>query len=113
MTEAVRPESPQAPPVTPLRGLLYRKKYELLLLALVQHLFVPAVLPDLDLYARFVWPLNMVILGLFSVGVFDGRRGMRLALRNVMSVVVVVFPIFRSVAPATPALMVVMSVSYV
>ena len=113
MTEASRP-APRPPSAsTPLLGLLYRRKYELLLLALLQHLFVAVALPHLELYARFVWPLSMALLGLLSVGVFEGRSGARRTLRNVLSVVVLVFPIFRSLATPTPALMLAMSLCYV
>ena len=56
------------------RPLLQRRKYEFLLAALVQHLFVAAVLPDLGFYTRVIWPINMVVLGVFSVGIFADRK---------------------------------------
>ncbi len=95
------------------RQLLRGRKYELLLAALVQHLFSPVVLPDLDVYTRFVWPANMVLLGLFSVGVFAGRSGASRVFKDVMSVVVVAFPALWGFATPTRALLVALSVCYV
>jgi hypothetical protein len=93
-------------------SVLRRRKYELLLAALLQHLFSPVVLPDLDLYTRFVWPANMVLVGLFSVGIFAGRSGASRVFKDVMSVVVVAFPAIWWFATPTRALMVALSVSY-
>ncbi len=93
-------------------GLLRRRKYELLLAALLQHLFSPVVLPDLDVYTRYVWPVTMVLLGLFSVGVFAGRSRASRRFKDVMSVVVVAFPAIWWFATPTRALMVALSLSY-
>lgn len=92
---------------------IHEHKYELLLAALLQHLFTPAFLPDLDVYTRFAWPLNMVLLGLFSVGIFAGRSRASRAFKNVMSVVVVGFPALWWVVTPTPTMLVALSLSYV
>lgn len=49
---------------------IHKRKYELLLLALIQHLFIGIFLSDLSFYTKVIWPINMVILGIASVGVF-------------------------------------------
>lgn len=94
-------------------SLVHRRKYEFLLAALLQHLFIAVVLPDLDVYTRVVWPVNMVLLGLFSVGIFTERAGAHRAFKNVMNVVVVAFPAIPWFITPTPGIMVALSVSYV
>ena len=51
-----------------LSDILNKRKYELLLGALVQHLFVGIILNDLEIYIKVIWPINMLILGFASVG---------------------------------------------
>jgi hypothetical protein len=96
-----------------VRSLLERRKYEFLLAALLQHLFAPVFLADLDLYTRFSWPVNMVLLGLFSLGIFAGRSRARRAFKNAMSLVVVAFPVLWGLVTPGPAVMVALSLSYV
>lgn len=93
-------------------GLLERRKYELLLAALLQHLFSAVVTPDLVIYTRFVWPLNMAVLGLLSVGVFAGRSHARRTLRNALNLVVVAFPLLPWFIVPSADLMILLSVSY-
>lgn len=96
-----------------VKALLQRRKYEFLLAALLLHLFIAGVLPDLDFYTRFVWPLNMVLLGLFSVGIFAGRSRAHRALKNLMFGLAVACPVIPwFVRPSSP-IMVVLSVCYV
>lgn len=96
-----------------LQELLHRRKYELLLAALVQHLFIAVVLPDLDVYTRFIWPMNMAVLGLFSVGIFAGRGSAQRTVKNLVSVVVALLPMVPSLVKPPPTFMVVLSVCYV
>jgi Ion channel len=106
-------EGPPIGLVAQVRTVLNRRKYEFLLAALLLHLFVAAGLPDLDLYTRFVWPLNMVLLGLCSVGIFTGRSRAHHALKDVMNLLVVAFPVIPWFIRPSPALMFGLSVSYV
>jgi hypothetical protein len=99
--------------VARVRTLLQRRKYVFLLAALVLHLFIAVVLPDLDFYSRFVWPLNMVLLGLFSVGIFAGRSQAHRALKNLMNLLVVAFPVIPWFVRPSPAVMVALSVCYI
>jgi Ion channel len=72
---------------------LHKKKYEILLLALLQHLFIGVFLQDLPFYTRFIWPINMLILGVASVGVFIGKGRLKNILRNVLFVIVLALPV--------------------
>lgn len=76
-----------------LSGFLSRRKYELLLLALIQHLFIGVFLHDLEFYTRFVWVLNMLILGLASVGVFIEKGRWKNYIRNVLFILVAAMPL--------------------
>lgn len=96
-----------------LRERFHRRKYELLLCGLLQHLFIAAFLPDLAFYARCVWPMNMVILGGLSVEIFAGRSRMHRALKNLMLCLVVVFPSLAATRAPTPAFMLTLSLCYV
>ena len=95
-----------------LGTLLDRRKYELLVLALLQHLFIAAVLPDLRFYASVVWPINMVILGVFSVGIFRGRAPLTRVVKHLSSIIVVLFPLVVPVLGATDSVMTMLSVAY-
>ena len=72
---------------------LKRHKYVLLLAALLQHLFIGIVLTDLRFYTRFIWPVNMLVLGLAGVGVFIKKGVWKNRIRNVLFVAVVVLPL--------------------
>ncbi|WP_034672019.1 potassium channel family protein [Epilithonimonas caeni] len=72
---------------------LSKRKYELLLLALIQHLFVGIFLTDLDFYTRVIWPVNMLLLGLGSIFIFTGKMGWRHWFRNIHFIIVLLLPI--------------------
>ena len=69
------------------------RKYELLLLALVLHLFIGIILTDMEVYIRVIWPVNMVLLGLASVGVFLEKGQWKIYVRNVLFVIALLLPI--------------------
>lgn len=91
---------------------IYRHKYEFLLVALLQHLFLPAFVVDLELFARVFWPFTVVVLGFFSVGIFVDRSLLQRRIKNATSAVVVLFPALTWVLHPTPIWMVAYSVSY-
>ncbi|MBB6369687.1 potassium channel family protein [Chryseobacterium shigense] len=72
---------------------LQERKYEILLLALMQHLFVGIFLTDMDFYTRVVWPVNMLVLGLGSVFLFTGKHSWRHWFRNLHFIVILLLPI--------------------
>lgn len=72
---------------------LEKYKYELLLLALVQHLFIGIFVSDLEFYTRIIWPINMILLGLGSVYVFSGKSKIKHIIKNVLFFIVIALPI--------------------
>jgi len=59
-------------------------KYELLLLALMQHLFIGVVLTDMTHYRNVIWPLNMLVLGVASIGIYQDHRQWKNVLRTAL-----------------------------
>ena len=90
-----------------------RRKYEFLLVALLQHLFIAVLIPDVWFYTRFVWPVNMLLLGIFSVGIFAGKSATRRRFKGVMQVVVAAIPALPILGFATPLVMTLLSISYI
>lgn len=72
---------------------LHDGKYELLLIALIQHLFIGIFMQDLSFYSAVIWPINMLILGIASVGVFIEKGRWKNIIRNILFVGVVALPI--------------------
>lgn len=72
---------------------LESRKYEILLLVLLQHLFIGIFLTDLDFYTRVIWPANMLILGMGSIFLFTGKHSWKHWLRNLHFIVVLLLPI--------------------
>lgn len=72
---------------------LQKFKYELLLFALVQHLFIGIFLSDLAFYTAVIWPINMLILGLGSFFIYTGKRGWMHWLRQLHFIVILLLPI--------------------
>jgi len=70
-----------------------RHKYEVLLIALIQHLFIGIFLTDLDFYTRVIWPVNMLLLGLGSIFIFTGKHSWRHWFRDLHFIVVLLLPI--------------------
>lgn len=61
---------------------LEKRKYELLLVALIQHLFIGIFMTELTAYTRVIWPINMVIVGLGSLGVLSKKNRWERYFRN-------------------------------
>jgi hypothetical protein len=72
---------------------LQKFKYELLLFALVQHLFIGIFLSDLDFYTMVIWPINMLVLGLGSIFIFTGKHRWRHWFRTIHFIVILLLPI--------------------
>lgn len=72
---------------------LAKRKYELLLAVLLQHLFIGIFLSDLDFYTRIIWPVNMLILGIGSIFIFTGKHSWQHWLRNLHFIVILLLPI--------------------
>lgn len=90
-----------------------RRKYELLLFALMQHLFIGIVMSDMDFYARVIWPLNMLILGAASIGVFLEKGPWKKRLRTLLFVLVLLLPLSLPFTASLPHFMTLLSAAYV
>lgn len=76
-----------------LRLFFYKRKYELLLFGLIQHLYIGIFLIDLKWYAQVIWPVNMLILGWTSVGIFNEKGRWKRNARVILMSLVVILPI--------------------
>lgn len=90
-----------------------KHKYVLLLLGLIQHLFVGIVLSNMDFYMRIIWPINMVIVGITSIGVFIEKGRFKKIIKNVLLLFVLILPISLSFIQNSPQLMITISTVYV
>jgi hypothetical protein len=74
-------------------AFLHHRKYELLLFALIQHLFIGIFLSDLAFYTKVIWPINMLILGAASVGVFIEKGHWKNLIQKTLFLLVLALPI--------------------
>lgn len=98
---------------TTILGFLHRRKYEVLLLALVQHLFIGIFLTDLPYYTRYIWPVNMVVLGLACVGVFTEKGRWEKVVKDLLFIAVLGFPLLVPFVHDLPLFMLALNVCYV
>lgn len=70
-----------------------RRKYEVLLVALLQHLFIGVFISDHANYRDVIWPINMFLLGLACTGIFMGKNKWKGWIKNVLFIIVVLLPI--------------------
>jgi hypothetical protein len=92
---------------------LRRRKYEVLLFALVQHLFIGIFLRDLPFYTKYIWVINMLILGVASVGVFVEKGRWKNVVKNLLFALVTAFPLAVPFVQDVPAFMYALNISYV
>lgn len=90
-----------------------KNKYELLLFALVQHLFVGIVLRNMDFYVAVIWPINMIIVGIASIGVFVEKGSFKKIIKNILFLLVLLLPLSLSFIKNSPAFMTTISAVYV
>lgn len=69
-------------------ALLRRKKYEVLLVALIQHLFIGIFLVHLSSYSIALWAVNLLVLGIASIGVFIEKGRFKNFIRNMLFAIV-------------------------
>ena len=68
-------------------------KYEILLIALLAHLYIGIFLTDLPLYTKVIWPINMFIIGIASVGVFIEKGRAEKIIKNILLILVIILPV--------------------
>jgi Ion channel len=95
-----------------LRRYLSPVKYEVLLVGLLQHLFIGILLPNLQVYAKYVWPANMVLLVICSAGLFYNVGKVKNRIRFVLSFAVVYLPVIMGTVGFSPVFMQWLSLSY-
>lgn len=94
-------------------ALLQKFKYELLLLALIQHLFIGIFLSDLDFYTTVIWPINMLLLGLGSIFIFTGKHSWRHWFRNIHFIIILLLPIGIPFFKHNPYYFTILNINYV
>lgn len=94
-------------------AFLQKRKYEVLLIALVQHLFIGIFLTDLDFYTRVIWPVNILVLGLGSIFIFAGKHSLRHWFRNIHFMVVLLLPIGIPFFKQYPGYFTILNINYV
>lgn len=72
---------------------LHKYKYEVLLIALIQQLYIGIFLSDMAFYTKMIWPIDMLILGVASVGVFIEKGKWKNVVRNIFFMLIVVLPL--------------------
>ncbi|WP_312343625.1 potassium channel family protein [Chryseobacterium binzhouense] len=96
-----------------IKIFLNKRKYELLLAALTQHLFIGIIVKDTTFYTEVLWPVNMLILGLASIGVFIEKGRLKNITKNFLTILVIVLPIILSFFKGVPEFMFFLNISYV
>ncbi|MDB5256771.1 MAG: Ion transport 2 domain protein [Chitinophagaceae bacterium] len=91
---------------------LQRHKYEILLLALIQHLFIGIFLQDMNFYTEIIWPVNMLILGISSVGVYVETSPWRSNIKNALFFCVLLLPLGLPFIGKIPHFMSIHSLAY-
>jgi hypothetical protein len=92
---------------------IHKRKYILLLIALIQHLFIGIFLTDLPFYTQVIWPINMLILGIASVGVFIEKGYWKNIIQNILFLIVLALPIGLTFLGSSPIYFVFLNISYV
>lgn len=96
-----------------LTTFLHKYKYELLLVALIQHLFIGIVVTNMPFYIEVLWPANMVVLGMASIGVFIEKGKLKNVIKNALTILVIALPILLPFFKMNTAFMLFLNVSYV
>jgi len=96
-----------------LLGFFDRRKYELVLVALLQHLFIGIFIRDHQYYRDVIWPINMFLLGLACTGLFMGKNRWKGWIKNLLFILVVLLPTGISFAPDVRAYFEILNVIYV
>lgn len=96
-----------------IKQFLNQRKYEILLIALIQHLYIGIVVRDFTFYTEVLWPINMVFLGLASIGVFIEKGKIKNYIKNVLTTAVILFPILLPFFKGDTIFMFFLNFSYV
>ncbi len=92
--------------------ILQKYKYEFLLFGLVQHLFISIFLTDMNFYEKVIWPINMIVLGITSLGMFSDKSKNEIYLRNFLLFAVIALPLAGSYFNSINLFLLVVSLVY-
>lgn len=92
---------------------LQKRKYEILLIALIQHLYIGVVINDVQFYEKVLWPINMVILGLASVGIFMEKGKFINSIKNLLAIIVITLPVILPYFGGCKEFMYLLYISYI
>ncbi|MXV38190.1 two pore domain potassium channel family protein [Flavobacteriaceae bacterium Ap0902] len=95
-----------------LRIFLGEHKYTFLLFSLIAHLYIGIIITDDSFYLRVVWPLNMLLLGIASVGVFIEKNHIKTTFQNILSIIAFLLPVSIPFLGATPDFLIIISIFY-
>lgn len=79
-----------------MKQFLHNYRLEFLLIALLLLLFDKAFFTNDAIFTKYVWPFNMIILGVASFGIFKERNQSVKLLKNLLFVSSILIPIFFS-----------------
>lgn len=91
---------------------LRQYRYELLLFTLIFHLYLGIFVSDLSFYQNYLWPFNMILLGVASIGIFLKAERKRRILKNVLTLIVIAMPLMLNHIAFVPHLMTIISAVY-
>jgi len=94
------------------RWFFQKHKYVILLIALLQHLYIGIFVQDMELYTRFLFPVNMIILGIASTGVFIEKGIWKKTIKNILSTLVIFFPLSVPIFGNNPTYMLLLNGSF-
>ena len=94
-------------------NFMHKRKYELLLAALIQHLFIGIFLNDLAFYTKVIWPINMLILGVASIGVFIEKGHWKNLIQKILFLLVLALPIGLTFWGDNPYYFIFLNICYV
>jgi hypothetical protein len=87
-------------------------KFELLLFGLFQHLFMAMVLSSLEVYRNIFWPINMVVLGVTSFGVYLEQKRQRLLILRLLVFAICSTPLLSYFVGFSKEVLIFLSISY-
>ncbi len=71
---------------------LAKYRYEFLLVALLLLIFDKIFFPNNEIYLKFVWPLNMILISVASFGIFiEHNKGVK-TIRNILGIISILMP---------------------
>ncbi len=79
-----------------MKQFLYQYRFEFLLFALTMVIFNRIFVFDTTFYSQFIWPANMLLLGIVSMGIFHEKQKWIIGIKNILFLGVVMVPFMAS-----------------